>query len=129
MSIQKSAKELEERIIERLGGKPIDPIELQSRLALKADKRRVELLDELKLDKVEIDTFQDMLIHLNKQFIGLIALLIEYLQLTIPKGSIAENASTSKRGNILKRVYNLFQAVHNSEDIFLKGMADQISQC
>lgn len=96
-------------------------------MALKADVKRIEILDELKLDKVEIDIFQDMLIHLNKQFIGLIALLIEYLQLTIPKGSIAENASTTKRGNILKRVYNLFQAVLNSEDVFLKGMVIKLT--
>ena len=51
----------------------------------------------------------------NKQLIWLIGIMIEYLQLTVPNGSIFENVPTSKKANILKRVYNLFQAVNNNE--------------
>ena len=56
------------------------------------------------------------MVHLqNKQLIWLIGILIEYLQITIPSGNIFENVPTSKKANILKRAYNLFQTVNNIE--------------
>lgn len=38
LAISKVSKDVQEAIYERLGGKPIDPVELQNRLSLKADK-------------------------------------------------------------------------------------------
>lgn len=121
IATSKVSKDLENSIIERLGGKPIDIIELNNRLSLKADRKRLDLIDEIKVDKVEIENYTGMFIHNNKQMINLLGILIEYLQLTVPKGSIADNAPTTKRGNILKRMYNLFQAVNKNEEMISKG--------
>jgi len=101
----------------KIGGKPINPVELNNTLSLKADNRRLDLFDDIKVDKAELEGYSNIMIKQNKQFIALIGILIEYLQLTIPKASIAENASLSKSSSILKRMFSLFQSVNNVQDI------------
>ena len=120
-AIIKAAKEVEENIINIMGGKPLSPSEIEELISIKADKTRVEDLDDMKADKVEFENYKSILSHNNGQMINLLAILIEHLQLTIPKGSIAENTSTTKRGNILKRMYNLFQNVNNNEEYFTQS--------
>jgi hypothetical protein len=116
LAIHKASRELEENFLKRMGGKPVSPTEIQGWLDLKADKKRVDIIDEIKVDKPEIENYLDLMSKQNRQFIALIAILLEYLQLTIPKGSIAENASISKRSVILKRMFNLFQSVNICQD-------------
>ena len=120
ISMTKAANNVKNEIIEKLGGRPIDHIELQERLSLKADKRFVEQLDDFKIDKAEVENYNDMISAQNKYTTQLLGILIEYFQLTVPKGSIGENVPSTKRGDILKRTYNLFQAVNSKSDIYQK---------
>lgn len=120
-SISTASKEVEQNILKNLGGKPLSPEEVLELLSTKAETSKIELLDGIKADKIDLENYKYVFTHNNNQMINLIAILIEYLQLTIPKGSIAENVSTSKRGNILKRMYHLFQKVNNNGDLYQKS--------
>ncbi|CAI2360509.1 unnamed protein product [Moneuplotes crassus] len=120
--LDKSSKDVEKRIINHLGGKPYSTYEIQEMLSHKADKTKMIFLDDLKADKVELENCKYVFSHNNSQMINLVAILIEYLQLTIPKSNIAENTSVSRKGNILKRMYNLFQNINKNEDVYNQRM-------
>lgn len=122
--MNKAADKVKKEIFTRLGGRPIDPIELQDRLALKADRRQVDIIDDMKLDRVEVENYNQMIAEQNKHIIQIIAILIEYFKLTVPKGTIGENISSDRRGNLLKRTFTLFQSV-NTKDEALRTLVEK----
>ena len=100
---------MQEAIYDKFGRMLVDPIELQNRQSLRLINKNLDLFDDLKLDKVEVEGLQDMVHLQNKQLIWLIGILIEYLQITIPSGNIFENVPTSKKANIKKKLIIYFK--------------------